>query len=236
LGNDRPINRMETLVMVRIKCVLVATVAIAVFLLIEQTGFSLSVLSSPSDFSGSETVIDFEGLGLTQGNELSSNIGGVGFRLDTGSGPRFTLLDETLRQFGPVGFAAIETFDVNNGGVDHALTIDFGTTINRVAFELRLNPLNTVTVDFQIMSGGQLVDKVTFNPSTTRFAWMGWEVASGFDEIVIDATATVNTNETIRIDNLRFEVVPLPAATWMALPLLGGLGVVQLIRRRRLAA
>lgn len=31
-------------------------------------------------------------------------------------------------------------------------------------------------------------------------------------------------------------VVPLPAATWMALPLLGGLGVTQLIRRRRLAA
>jgi len=31
-------------------------------------------------------------------------------------------------------------------------------------------------------------------------------------------------------------IVPLPAAAWMAVPLLGGLGVTQLIRRRRLAA
>ena len=31
-------------------------------------------------------------------------------------------------------------------------------------------------------------------------------------------------------------VVPLPAAAWMAVPLLGGLGVTQLIRRKQLAA
>jgi len=39
--------------------------------------------------------------------------------------------------------------------------------------------------------------------------------------------------------NAQFEaisVVPLPAAAWMAVPMLGGLGITQLVRRRRLAA
>jgi len=66
------------------------------------------------------------------------------------------------------------------------------------------------------------------------YSFLGWVGTAG------ETLNSISYNEGgIALDNLvayNAAPVPLPAAAWMAVPLLGGFGVTQLVRRRRLAA
>jgi len=89
-------------------------------------------------------------------------------------------------------------------------------------------------VDF---TAGSLVNSNTqFDLETGYVTYMHTFAASGTYRLgfgVADEGTSPTLNSVIFVDNVRF--VPLPAAAWMALPLIGGLGVTQIIRRRRLA-
>jgi VCBS repeat-containing protein len=171
-----------------------------------------AILSNPSQFSGSETVIDFEGLTNNHGfpgdvldpNQYSAQ--GVQISL---VGPHQAGLTDYYsdasqpRQFGPSGDYVLDDFPLIGTGSDLGtpypdLDMKFATPMNRVGFELLSQPgVTTVT----LLSGGNVVATQTFN-TNLNFQFIGLEDLAGFDEVVVH---TASTNDAFVIDNLRFE-------------------------------
>lgn len=86
-------------------------------------------LTSPDDFTGGETVIDFEE--FTNVPVAIQSSGSVSFTLDTGEAP-VVVSDSFSRDFGPAGNNGLTTVS----GVSDAITIYLPTLVNRFAFEL----------------------------------------------------------------------------------------------------
>ena len=157
-------------------------------------------LTSPADFSGTEAIIDFEGL-----SSLVDTVDGVLLRLAPSGVPPRLLLDPSVRKFGPPGESAIDpsvgTFPP--GGWDDLL-ITFPGPVNRIGFEVRTFVGDNLDVSIHCVSEGVVVGSFTFpTPGTTDYEFYAFESAATFDQILVDAQ--FNINGYWRMDNLRYE-------------------------------
>lgn len=157
-----------------------------------------TLLSGPNDFSGEETLVNFDDLGAGFGAEVPV-AGGVDFVLDHGGSPRFLTVIEP-REFGPQGTGSINNFFRMSSPFPD-LHVLLPESIQRVGFEMRINHLDTVTVG--LFSKGEPLGEVTVpSRGNDQFYFYGFENALGFDEVVIDVGAVVGT---LSLDNLSYE-------------------------------
>lgn len=163
------------------------------------------VLTDPIEFSGNEELIDFAGAGTTQADSVSA-VDGVLFALaPSGSAPRFSNQDTTLREFDPKeGVEAIDAFasDASTNPYED-LSVSFPGSVNRVAFEINANSGNTI--DVTTFNDGVVVDQIPLltNPGG-NFTFLGFETEIAFDSMLI-AVGDAQGFGFWRLDNLRFE-------------------------------
>ena len=168
------------------------------------------IITSPNEFSGSESVIDFEILGelslLTTQYQATH---GVVFSMtpnDFGLAGPLRVLDPNPRMFGPTGDVAIADH------ADHApcnlpapcgsFIIDFENPVNRVGVEIRLDPpAGTVRITYS--AGGDVIGQQVVHPDSE---WKMFGVQSGeaFDRVIVEWTSP--GNPSMSLDNLRFEL------------------------------
>lgn len=159
-----------------------------------------TMLSGPGDFSGQETVVDFEELGLFFGVAVPV-VDGVEFVLDNGSPAKF-LTAPGEREFGPQGLGSINNFTFYPRPYSD-LHVLLPESVGRVGFEMRVNTSDSVIVS--LFSEGTLVDELPVpNLGNDKFHFYGFENAAGFDEVLIDVEGAI---ETVSLDNLSFESV-----------------------------
>lgn len=156
-------------------------------------------LSGPEDFSGEEVQLTFDGIGLSNGSAIQS-IDGVDFELDVGV-PASYFDDLSPRETGPQGVGSLINF-LRLVRPYPGLGIFLPGEMNRVSFELRLDPGDDVSVTLR--SGGVDVDQVVM-PSlgSDMFHFYGLENTAGFDEVWIDVIDRASGE--LRLDNLTFE-------------------------------
>lgn len=188
-------------------------------------GNAVAVPINISDFSGSETVFDFEGLG-SPGDSLT-DIGGVNFMLGTGVGVGYTNYSDTS------SYIDNATGLDSSGPYSTSMIITWDDMIDRVGFESRSNAGDDLVLQFTTLFNGVVVETETVSFGTSEWGWSGFETAYAFDQLVIDAEN--NVNGYFRIDNLRYEnsnpnAVPEP--TTMLLFGTGLLGLVGYNRKR----
>lgn len=159
------------------------------------------LLTSPSQFSGSETVIDFEG--FANGTQILSQYGvqGVTFSLTSGGGPIATTVTNP-RQFGPPGNGALANSNPTAPIPRPDLVLDFATPVNRFGFEVLTNTGDDLHVSLKCMNGGVVCGEYCF-VTNLAFKWIGIEEDHLFDQVILDVTESVNG--VLRFDNLRFE-------------------------------
>ena len=102
----------------------------------------------------------------------------------------------------------IDLFGVNDGSIERTQIVVNGATFS----------LPVATGDVPMFFG--LTSTVPFSDVTFK---------------VLNAVAGEG-GEIAGLDNVRYSMVPVPAAAWMALPLLVGLGITQSLKRKRLTA
>ena len=156
-------------------------------------------LSSPADFSGNETLIDFEQFPV---NSRVKTIQGMQLRVDGSAGPMIWL-NGMPRQFGPQGELSI----INTSGYLAPfpdLTLAWATPIHRLAFEMRADIADPVTIT--LYQARVMFDQFTIaSRGPSQFFFYGVENMDGFDSVIVDVHA--NTSGAFVLDNLRFEAV-----------------------------
>jgi hypothetical protein len=164
------------------------------------------LLAAPGDFSGNETLLSFDDLGLSDGDDIPS-VAGVEFMLTSG-GPAKFMADPFPREFGPQDAGAINNF-WGYATPYPDLEIHLPAVIHRVGFELRANDLDDVVVT--LLSSGSIVDEVTLpSRGSDQLYFYGFENPAGFDEVLLDVQA--NASGAFVLDNLRFESLGAPPA------------------------
>ena len=145
-----------------------------------------SLLAGPGDFSGSETLLSFDDLGLSNGDDIPS-VAGVEFTLSSGGAAKF-IADGFPREFGPQDAGALNNF-WGYATPYPDLEIRLPAVIHRVGFELRVNDLDDVVVT--LLSSGSIVDEVTIpSRGSDQLYFYGFENPAGFDEVLLDVQAT----------------------------------------------
>jgi hypothetical protein len=162
------------------------------------------LLAGPGDFSGSETLLSFDDLGLSDGGNIPS-AAGVEFMLTSG-GPAKFMADRFPREFGPQDAGSINNFW--GYAVPYPdLEIRLPAVIHRLGFELRANDLDDVVVT--LLSSGSIVDEVTIpSRGSDQLYFYGFENPAGFDEVLLDVQA--NASGAFVLDNLSFEALDVP--------------------------
>ncbi len=172
-----------------------------------------TILTNPSQFSGTETVITFDTIPSSPIVPVTNQFynQGVLFAGDNGVAPR-TITEANARQFGPAGQRALRNdspLPANN------IVLSFRQDITRVAFEVRAP--NAVTDDLLLSltcsCGGSPIGSTCFTITAgTTYRFVGLESTTPFDHVTIDARANGCAGGagigTMRIDNLRFEGPP----------------------------
>jgi hypothetical protein len=162
------------------------------------------LLAGPGDFSGGETLLTFEDLGLGNGGDVAS-VAGVEFTLSSGGAAKF-IADSFPREFGPQDTGSLNNFW--GYAVPYPdLTIRFPAVIHRLSLELRANDQDDVAVT--LLSSGSIVDEMT-TPSrgSDQLYFYGFENPAGFDEVFLDVRA--NESGAFVFDNLSFESLGAP--------------------------
>jgi hypothetical protein len=163
-----------------------------------QTG-TTTMITGFGDFSGSETQLSFDDIGLVNGEDVA-NVGGVEFELTAGSPAKF-FEDAFPRESGLAGVGSVNNF-WGFGSPYPDLAIFFPGPAHRVAFELRVNDADDVAVT--LLSNGELVDELVLpSRGSDAFHFYGYESAAGFDEVRVDVVA--NASGAFSLDNLTFE-------------------------------
>lgn len=165
-----------------------------------------TILTSPADFSGSEQVVDFEGLG-PDGSPVPI-ADGVLFSLTPGGDAPLFFNDVTPTEFGPAGDGSIDD-DVASGATSFRdLIITFPGPVNRMGFEMRSLANDEITLTVHCLNEGVIVDSFSFPPPGVLglpYRFYAFETAGTFDEVMIDPEEAIG-NGAWRLDNLRFEL------------------------------
>ena len=102
-----------------------------------------SLLAGSGAFSGSETLLTFDDLGLVNGDDVPS-VAGVDLTLMDGNAAKF-MLDVYPREVGPEGEGSVNNF-WGYGFPYPDMTIRFSGVIHRLGFELRANDQDDIAV------------------------------------------------------------------------------------------
>lgn len=164
-----------------------------------QVNAQSTVLTSPSDFSGFETIIDFEG--VPEGTAISNDYvdDGVSFILTDGRAPVIKS-DTDGREYGPGGAGALDNVLPGDSSPHPDIVVTFNQHVNRVGMEIRTEDTDDLTLEVRAICSGQVVATETFTTSQV-YTFVGLQTGVFFDQLQID----VETNGSARIDNLRFE-------------------------------
>lgn len=177
-------------------------------------------LASPDDFAPGASLQTFAGLPVFS---QPTQIDGVGFVLDDGSGPDVAFDPNRPREFGPVEGTIIQ--NIVSGFLN--FTISFPEPIFQVGFELRTFPGEDINLTF--LSSGSVTDGFmipTRNTTTGISAplfFYGFEATEKFDQIYLDVQGTSGFFE---MDNLRF--TPEPGSLFL---IAAGLVAIWILRR-----
>ncbi len=155
----------------------------------ESISFMDQVISSAGQFSGNETLIDFQGLPI--GGLDPAHFAAQGVELELVNGARAIVVRDLS---GPPDSRILA-----NSAIDD-LVMTFPGGVNRVGFDVNTNPGDDVTII--IKANGQVIGSQFFN-TNRNFQFVGLESSQPFDELILDVTETVNGN--FGLDNLRFE-------------------------------
>lgn len=164
-----------------------------------------TILTNPSQFSGTERIITFDTLSnsVVVNNQFEPfGQQGVRFTVNTGTNP-ITVTEANARQFGPAGTRAL----ANTGAPGNNVILTFNTEMNRVAFEIRpLSTADDLNLTIRCSCGGAPIATQFFVVGTT-YRFVGLESATAFDQVEIDVTNSATG--AFRMDNLRFEGPPV---------------------------
>lgn len=194
---------------------------------------TVMLFNTPDAFTGNETLIEFDELGIPPSSPIESGKG-VTFSLleqntliDTGFAPTAARAPNTTyaREFPPRdGPFFLNTINFNAFETD--LMIDFGKKVRRVAGEIRSGKISNEVNDltFELYMHDTLIANLTLPiRGQDDFFFYGLESTTDFDQWVIRQ----RPDERFDLENLRFEV-PEPGILF----LIGG-GLLLLIWRRR---
>lgn len=165
-------------------------------------------LSGPEAFSGSETQLDFEDPTLFEGAPVTQFADvAIGVQDAAGNeyiGAGYSLSGEP-REFGSQAPGSINNFGAPGLPFPYPMIrLGFPDVVHRVAFAARVNVLDAVVVTFRL--GGEVVGQASRpSPSTSTFHFHGYELASGFDELLVGATS--NFSGAMGVDNLYYEAL-----------------------------
>lgn len=124
-----------------------------------------------------------------------------------------------------------------NGPLDFLASIG-GTSAGNVNFKTFFDPGNVEFAQTSLLTDSGDLTGSQLNPTHVDMSNIVTPVNNYSLTLLTTIEHTASGQNTSISTDLRGAIVavPLPAAAWMALPLLGGFGVTQVIRRRRLAA
>lgn len=175
----------------------------------------ISGISSPSGFSGKETLVTFQGASSTRVSTVNGVTLSYGSSTDIGCSG-----DPSARPFGPQEITSCDTATPFNG---QPITMAFASPMNRFALELRHNLCNAqATLQFyrgQTSVGtAQTVPSQPMQPGNvcgpSAFSFNGYQSVQPFDRIVLAGPG----NGYLKIDNLRFESTAPPPPVITTLP------------------
>ncbi|MCH8815900.1 MAG: hypothetical protein IH957_12575, partial [Chloroflexi bacterium] len=132
-----------------------------------------TILTNPNQFSGSETIIDFESItpGTIVTNQFAAE--GVNFILTSGQGAG-SFNDNLPRTFGPPGPIVIGNF--GSGGPTNPcpdLRMLLSSPMTRIAFEIRTNNPDDLILTIQCFASGVPLGSEFFNTESTSFTFVG---------------------------------------------------------------
>jgi hypothetical protein len=162
-------------------------------------------LAGFGDFSGNQTLIGFDDLGLANGDDVAS-VGGVAFTLSTGDAAKF-YEDFFARESGLGDVGSLANFW---GFVRPYpdLSIALPGPMHRVGFEMRVNTSDQISVT--LLSGGAMVDQLVLpSRGSDALYFYGFENAVPFDAVQLDVVDQASGAFTL--DNLAFENLDAPA-------------------------
>lgn len=192
-----------------------------------QIASALPTAISQAAFSGTETVIDFNGILNTE--SITNQYAGLGV---TFSGALVGLTNSGDTNLFNGSTIASNWIYNGAGNTGPSWTATFGSVQNLVGFLVETNDLDSVTISAFL--GATPLGSVNFpNPNDTEVDFIGVGDLGGFDRITV-TTANV-LNGFFAMDNFRFQAtaVAVPEPTSLALLGLGALGLT-LLRRKRM--
>jgi len=176
-----------------------------------------------SDFSGSQSVIDFNNIPLE--GAINSQYSGSGVNFSgllglTNSGDTHLFNGSTI--------ASTWNYSLGqNIGLTWSATFD--SVQNLVGFYSETNASDDVTISAFL--GANLIESINFqNPNGTIADFIGINNSAGFDRIQV--TTASNNNGFFAMDDFSYQVSAVPEPATYAL-LLSGLGLVGFMARRR---